>query len=209
MEQELRQSIARLICYIHSTLDHRLIGTVNDPAESLRLRLYVDADFAGDRLDAKSTNGGFLCLYGENTFFPLAWICKKQTAVSRSTTEAEVISLAHSLFAEALPTAALWCEILGRDVLLEVLEDNEATIKIIKKKGSAKLRHVSRTHRVNLASTYDVFQDPSVDLMYVNTKEQVADIFTKAIAPQHWDHALRLMGMLSPASGPDYRSGGG
>ena len=203
------KALHRLICYIHSTLDHRLIGTVNDPAESLRLRLYVDADFAGDRLDAKSTNGGFLCLYGENTFFPLAWICKKQTAVSRSTTEAEVISLAHSLFAEALPTAALWCEILGRDVLLEVLEDNEATIKIIKKKGSAKLRHVSRTHRVNLASTYDVFQDPSVDLMYVNTKEQVADIFTKAIAPQHWDHALRLMGMLSPASGPDYRSGGG
>ena len=196
------KALHRLICYLHSSLDHRLVGTVGDPAESLRLRLYVDADFAGDRLDAKSTSGGFLVLYGENTFFPLAWICKKQTAVSRSTTEAEVISLAHSLFAEALPTAALWCEILGRDVLLEVLEDNEATIKIVKKKGSAKLRHVSRTHRVNLASTYDVFEDPSVDLLYVNTKEQVADIFTKAIAPQHWDHALRLMGLLTSASVP-------
>ena len=104
-------------------------------------------------------------LYGPNTFFPLAWLCKKQTAVSRSTTEAEVISLAYSLFVEALPTLQLWCRILGREVLLEVLEDNEATIKIIKKKGSAKLRHVSRTHKVNLASTWEVFDDEHIDLL--------------------------------------------
>ena len=109
----------RLICYIHSTLQHRLVGTVGDAAEDLSLRLYVDADFAGDRLDAKSTSGGFLVLYGPNTFFPLSWVCKKQTAVSRSTTEAEVISLAHSLFSEALPTLQLWCLILGREVRLE------------------------------------------------------------------------------------------
>ena len=189
----------RLICYIHSTLQHRLVGTVGDPAEALSLRLYVDADFAGDRQDAKSTSGGFLVLYGPNTFFPLSWVCKKQTAVSRSTTEAEVISLAYSLFSEALPTLQLWCLILGRQVRLEVLEDNEATIKIVKKKGSAKLRHVSRTHKVNLASTYDVFEDENVDLEYVNTKEQVADIFTKALPPQSWDHALRLMGLLQAA----------
>ena len=127
------KALYRLICYIHSTLEHRLVGTVNDVAGDLRLRLYVDADFAGDRHDAKSTSGGYLVLYGDATFFPLAWICKKQTAVSRSTTEAEVISLAHSLFQEALPTLQLWCKILGRDVCLEVLEDNEATIKIVKK----------------------------------------------------------------------------
>ena len=201
------KALYRLICYIHTTLGHRLVGTVGDAADTLWLRLYVDADFAGDRLDAKSTSGGFLVLYGKNTFFPLTWICKKQTAVSRSTTEAEVISLAHSLFAEALPTLQLWCQILGRDVTLEVLEDNEATIKIIRKGGSAKLRHVSRTHKINLASTYEQFQDPCIKLEYVNTKEQVADVFTKAIPPQGWDHALRLMGLLhsalpSNASGP-------
>jgi len=52
---------------------------------------------------------------------------------------------------------------------------------------------------VNLASTYDVFEDENVDLEYVNTKEQVADIFTKALPPQSWDHALRLMGLLQAA----------
>ena len=203
------KALHRLICYIHSTLEHRLVGRVGDRAEDLCLRLYVDADFAGDRQDAKSTSGGFLVLYGPNTFFPLSWICKKQTAVSRSTTEAEVISLAHSLFSEALPTLQLWCRILKREVRLEVLEDNEATIKIIKKKGSAKLRHVTRTHKVNLASTYDVFEDPSVGLEYVNTKEQAADIFTKALSPQLWDHALRLMGMLYPAKLSAESLGGG
>ena len=156
------KALFRLVCYIHSTLGHRLIGTVGDSAADIWLRLYVDADFAGDRLDSKSMSGGFLVLYGPNTFFPLGWICKKQTAVSRSTTEAEVISLAHSLFTEALPTLQLWCHILGRDVHLEVLEDNEATIKIIRKSGSAKLRHVSRTHKINLASTYEQFKDPNI-----------------------------------------------
>ena len=86
---------------------------------------------------------------------------------------------------------------------LEVLEDNEATIKIVKKKGSAKLRHVSRTHKVNLASTYEAFEDPYVDIAYVNTKEQAADIFTKALSPQLWDNALRLLGMLAPAGVSD------
>ena len=52
---------------------------------------------------------------------------------------------------------------------------------------------------MNLASTYDVFEDKNVDLEYVNTKEQVADIFTKALPPQSWDHALRLMGLLQAA----------
>jgi hypothetical protein len=196
------KSLYRLICYIHSSLGHRLLGTVGDAADALRLRLYVDADFAGDRLDCKSTSGGFLVLVGPNTFFPLSWICKKQTAVSRSTTEAELISLAHSLFAEALPTLQLWCQILGREVDLEVMEDNEATIKIIKKSGSTRMRHVSRTHKINLASTYEQFQDPHIHIEYVNTKAQVADIFTKALAPQNWEHALWLMGMITSPSGP-------
>jgi hypothetical protein len=62
-----------------------------------------------------------------------------------------------------------------------------------------------------LASTYEQFQDPCIKLEYVNTKEQVADVFTKAIPPQGWDHALRLMGVLHSAkpsneNGPSERA---
>ena len=72
-------------------------------------------------------------------------------------------------------------------------------MKIIKKNGSAKLRHVPLI-KVNLASTYEAFEDPHCSLEDVNTKEQVADVFTKALSPQSLDHALRLMGVLYPAS---------
>ena len=185
----------RLMCFINSTLGHRLVGAVRDPPNQLKLRLYVDADFAGDRLDCKSTSGVFLALVGPRTFFPLSWLSKKQTATSRSTTEAEMISLALGLFSEALPALQMWSFVLGRPMELEIMEDNEATLKIVKNSGSAKLRHVSRTHRVNLASVYEQIEDPNIELVYVKSAEQAADIFTKALAPQNWDHALNLIGV--------------
>ena len=50
-------------------------------------------DFAGDVEDAKSTSGGTLCISGSLPFVPLSCMCKKQTAVSHSSTESEIISL--------------------------------------------------------------------------------------------------------------------
>ena len=82
-----------------------------------------------------------------------------QAVVCGATTEAEFISLAHNLFVEALPTLQLQRRILGRDATLESLEENEATIKIIRKGGSAKLRHVTHTQKINLASTHEQFND--------------------------------------------------
>ena len=40
-----------------------------------------------------STSGGTLCVYGSHTFVPISWMCKKQTSVSHSSTESEIISL--------------------------------------------------------------------------------------------------------------------
>ena len=61
------------------------------------------------------------------------WLCKRQPRTARSSTEAETISLAASLFTEAIPTLDLWERILGRQVDLHIFEDNQATIKIIMK----------------------------------------------------------------------------
>ena len=41
----------------------------------------------------KSTSGGVLRIFGSHTIVPLWWSCKKQTAGSHSSTEAEFISL--------------------------------------------------------------------------------------------------------------------
>jgi hypothetical protein len=189
------RQLYRLVCYIHATLDYQLVGKVCDPADQLHLSLYVDADFAGDRLSVKSTSGGYLVLIGPSTFFPLAWVSKKQTSVSRSTTESEVVSLAHGLYHEALPALSLWETLLQRTVNLEVCEDNQATIMIVKKGYSPKLRHVSRTHKVNLACLSEHFGADNISIRYISTDDQAADIFTKGLEPQKWGHALEMLGI--------------
>ena len=72
----------------HSTSHYKLSGKIGDSADKLKLLLFVDADLAGDTEDSKSRSGGYLVLAGPNTWFPIAWISRKQTATSRSTTEA-------------------------------------------------------------------------------------------------------------------------
>ena len=54
---------------------------------------FQDSDFAGDLEDSKSISGGTLCVFGSHTFVPITWMCKKQTSVSHSSTESEIIFL--------------------------------------------------------------------------------------------------------------------
>ena len=186
----------RLFCYIDSTKHHRLVGHVNDSPDDLHLSLYVDADFAGEKAHARSTSGGYLVLSGPNTFFPLAWVSKRQTSTSRSTTESEIVSLAHSLYSEGLPALSLWDTLLGRTMQMTVHEDNQATIIIARKGFSPKLRHISRTHKVNLSCLAEQFEEGSgVGISYIDTNLQAADIFTKQLPPAKWDNAIRLLGL--------------
>ena len=80
-----------------------------------RLGLFQDSDFAGDLEDSKSTSGGTLCVFGSHTFVPISWMCKKQTVVSHSSTESEIISLDTGLRLDGLPALELW------DLIVSVL----------------------------------------------------------------------------------------
>ena len=86
------EKLYRMVCYISDSLKYREVGFIGDPPEKLYLGLYVDADFAGDRSDMKSTSDIFLALMAPHTFFPLNGISKKQTAQSHSTPEAEIVA---------------------------------------------------------------------------------------------------------------------
>ena len=189
------KTLLRLVQYINSTTSYRLAATVADQPEALELNLYVDAGFAGEKQDAKSTSAGFLALVSPNTFVPLAWLSKRQTATSRSTTESEVVSLAHSLYQEGLPALQLWERLLQRSVALRIQEDNQATILVVRKGYSPKLRHITRTHKVNLSCLSEVIHGDTVELDYCSTDLQIADIFTKALTPQKWGNALKLLGI--------------
>ena len=81
----------------------------------------------------------------------------------------------------------LWSLILGRDIELYILEDNEATIKVARKGYSSKLRHALRHHKIDLGSVKEALVNNNI---YTNF--QAADMFTKAREPQKWDNALAL-----------------
>jgi len=55
-----------------------------------RLTGYCDADYAGDRVERKSTSGGCHFL-GRNL---ISWASKKQNSIAQSTAEVEYISVA-------------------------------------------------------------------------------------------------------------------
>ena len=103
----------RLFCHISSTNDKAMLGYVGDDSREFWLQLYTDADFAGDSGSSWSSSVGFLVVRGSHTFFPIAWLCKQQTATSRSTTEAKMISMAAALFSKGFPTLQLIEESLG------------------------------------------------------------------------------------------------
>ena len=96
--------LARLISYIHHTCEFRLGNT----AQQRRLGLFQDSDFAGDFEDSKSKSGGLLGIFGSRTFVPISWMCKKQTSVSHSSTEAELVSLDAGLRMDGISALNLW-----------------------------------------------------------------------------------------------------
>ena len=200
---------------------------VGDTPDKCTLVWWSDADFASDLQDSKSTSGGYLMLIGPKTSAPITWLCKKQGAVSHSSTEAELIALDAGLRTEAIPALMLWNYMLRvfcpeavakhdkvlksskgkhisqhvdkvHDLLenidyippslpsptplakLKICEDNDAVLKLLLKRRHPKMKHVGRTHRVDLDFLHQVMADPSITARYVNTKEQLADIFTKA-----------------------------
>ena len=88
---------------------------MGNTAKQCRLGLFQDSDFEGDLKDSKSTSGGTLCIFGSHTFVTISWMCEKQTAVSHSSTESEIISLDTGLRLDGLPALELW------DLIVSVL----------------------------------------------------------------------------------------
>ena len=167
-------------------------------------------------------------------------MCKKQTSVSHSSTESEIISLDTGLRLDGLLALELWdliVSVLGnisrisdrtgkpvngenkhqkshnkidamqdidsvpsnvqsacQEALLYVFEDNEAVIKMVMKGRSPTMRHVSRTHRVALDWLFDrINLDPKIQIKYIDTKNQLADILTKGnFTRDEWNHLLTL-----------------
>ena len=111
----------RFISYIHHTCEYKQYCCVGNTAKQCKLGLSQDSDFAGDLKDSKSTSGRTLCVFGSQTFVPISWMFKKQTSVSHSSTESEIIALDADLRMDGIPALDLW------DVEIDVLRSSKNT----------------------------------------------------------------------------------
>ena len=160
MDQTCEKRLNRLISYIHHTCEYKQFFYVGNTAKHCRLGLFQDSDFAGDLEDSKSTSGGTLCAFGSHTLVPISWMCKKQTSVSHSSTESEIISLDAGLSLDGITTLDLWDLIVAvvgntnqshkerRDPLLNKREVRSTPHTIQKRKQSQGV--INDLHNVDL-----------------------------------------------------------
>jgi hypothetical protein len=194
----------RMMCYINSTIDLKMIGwvgqdiTIDDPADHV-IYVYSDADFAGSVDNTKSTTGCFTRVTGTTTSFPLCAFSKKQTSTALSTPEAEIVAAAFCCNRQITPGFTLWKTTLGREPTIRFMEDNETCICIIKSGKSPALRHIMRTQRISIGSLHEAYSRGDFEIRYCDTEEQSADIFTKAFTCSNkWTHATGLINHVYP-----------
>ena len=111
-----------MVCYINTSQKASLESFCADYADEPRLIAYVDADYAGDVWASKSASGGYMVLVGEHTFLPVAALCKKQSVVSHSSAESEIVSLEVNLRTEAIPILSFW------DLVVEVMHPPQGKV---------------------------------------------------------------------------------
>ena len=134
---------------------------------------YADSDYAGCKVDRKSTSGTCQML-GRSL---VAWSSKKQNSISLSTAEAEYIS------AGSCCAQLLWMRQTLKDYGLSLnhiplLCDNESAIKI----ANNPVQH-SRTKHIDIRHHFlrDHVCKGDIELKHVRTDDQLADIFTKPL----------------------------
>ena len=112
---------------------------------------------------------------------------KKQSAVSHSTPEAEIVALDHVVRIMLLPAMTLWDTILRRPVVAQVCEDNQACYQVCKTGLNPTMRHLERTHKCNIRWLHERYKEEEYELLKIDTHAQAADIFTKPfVDPAYW-----------------------
>ena len=136
---------------------------------------------------------------GPNTSYPLAGMSKKQTCVSHSTPESEIVAADLATRSEGLPALDLWEVLLNRkNVELQFYEDNQACISIVETGKNPALRHMGRTHQVDVKWLHESFRDAHFKLGYIQSDDQAADIYTKAFtSKEKWAVVTWLIGHMT------------
>ena len=176
----------RIIRYLNNTKDFGLFYPSECPFE---LVSYSDADFGGSRTDRKSTSGTRHFI-GKSL---VSWFSKKQNCVSLSTCEAEYISTALAC------TQVLYMQQTLQDFDIHLSNsiiycDNTSAINLSKNP----VNH-SRTKHIDIRHHFlrDNVEKGNICLEYVQTDNQLADIFTKPLLESSFIRLRRELGLIS------------
>ncbi|KAG5521631.1 hypothetical protein RHGRI_034005 [Rhododendron griersonianum] len=185
------QAVLRILRYFKGTLFHGLYYSAHS---SLELCAYSDADWAGDPTDRRSTTCYYFFL-GDSL---ISWRSKKQSLVSRSSTEAEYRAIADTT------QEFIWLRWLLSDMgvihstATKLCCDNQSAVQIARNDVfHDRTKHIEidchfiRQHVVR----------GSIRLLSVSSSDQTADIFTKAHPPGRFHDLvskLKLVSALPP-----------
>ena len=171
-------------------------GIVFEPDLSCGLECHVDADFAGGWASGEhSTPESVLSCAGYVISYagcPIHWCSKLESEIALSTTEAEYIAMSMAM-REVLPFLNLMSELeffLPKELnekqprfFCTVWEDNRSCIRVAESpKFTPRTKHI--------ALKYHHFRrfvsDGTLNIKPIDTKEQMADIFTKPLPEQQF-----------------------
>jgi hypothetical protein len=165
------QAAKRILRYIAGTRSYGILYPRNN---NLRVTGFVDADFAGDEEKARSTTGLVFKLGNA----PITWLSKRQSCVALSSSEAEYMGLS------AASREAAWLEKLTSDLAINPIRpiaihcDNEASMRMA---INPEINHRNKNINAHYHYNREKVENGDIELLYVPTLEQIADILTKPL----------------------------
>jgi hypothetical protein len=163
-------AVKRILRYLVAT---HCFGIWYPKGSTFDLIGYLDSDYAGCKVDRKSTSG--TCQFLGRSL--VSWSSKKQTFVALSTVEAEYVAAGQCC------AQLLWMRQTLQDFgynlsKVPLLYDNESAIRM----ADNPIEH-SRTKHIDIRHHFlrDHEQKGDIEVFYVSTENQLADIFTKPL----------------------------
>ncbi|GKE66444.1 ribonuclease H-like domain-containing protein, partial [Tanacetum coccineum] len=164
-------ALKRILRYVRSTLDYGLQLHVSFTAQ---LTAYTDADWAGCPVTRRSTSG-YCVFLGDNL---LSWFAKRHVTLSRSSAEAEYRGIANVV------VKTVWIRNLLRELHTYLFTatlvycDNVGAVYM-----SVNLVQHQRTKHIEIDIHFvrDFVASGQVRVLYVPSRFQYADIFTKGL----------------------------
>ena len=183
------QALNHVLRYVSHTMGQ---GIILNATDNLILTTYSDSDWASCPNTRRSVTG-YILLLGES---PVSWKSKKQSTISKSSSEAEYRAMA-SASSETTWLVSLLTE-LGVTNLKPVTLycDNQSAIHI----GNNPVFHERTKHiEIDCHFTREKVLEGLIQLTYTPSTEQLADIMTKALGSLQHDKLKSKLGMYLDA----------